>query len=63
MEDKPKARTPIGSHVVLKVEYMPLPEERVPAWRAGVKLLLSILKSEQDTEQVTERSEVTKPDE
>lgn len=34
--------------VVLQVEYVPLPVEREASWRAGISLLLSILKGEND---------------
>lgn len=39
---------------VLKVEYIPIPADRVAAWRAGMLLLLQLLRERRDKEDADE---------
>ncbi len=43
--------------VVLKVEYIPIPAERVGAWRAGVLLLLQLIRERRDLRAAEEQNE------
>jgi len=40
---------PVTDFIVkLKVEYVPIPKDRIGAWRAGVSLLLQLLRKERE---------------
>lgn len=42
------ARPVIDVPVILKVEYIPVPEDKVNAWRAGILLLLNLIYEEKE---------------
>ena len=37
-----------GASVKLKVDYVPIPQERVMAWRAGMLLLLNLMRGRRE---------------
>lgn len=42
------ARPVTECQYALIIEYVPIPKNRVKAWRAGIRLLLQLLKAERD---------------